>query len=481
MKETKGIPYKWLALLTVSIGTFMGTLDASIVNISFPRLTQVFETEPSVVLWVSVAYLLVSVSLMLTIGRIGDALGRKRVYILGFALFTLGLVLCSLSQGIVQLILARIVQAVGSAMTVAFGTAIVTAAFPSEERGKALGILGAVVSGGLLSGPVLGGFLLDVLDWRAIFYTRVPVGIIGLVMAWILLKEQRESDTGLKFDLGGAVTLFTSFSCLLLFFNLGGRLGFLSPTTLILAFGTVVSLALFVVFERRAPQPIIDLNLFRNRLFTASNISLSIMFVAMAANTFLIPFYLIDGLAHSASTTGLLLAAVPLTTLVIGPPSGWLSDKIGSRLLCTVGITLICLALFLLSELGAESTDADILLRLVVLGVGTGMFSSPNNSSIMGSVSRDKLSTASAMIATGRQIGMSTGIAIAGTIFTSRQAVHAIQLIHDNLEPLILHRLSLVGGFQDTLLVATIICSIGIFTSLARGKQRLNATGDTQR
>ncbi len=481
MKVTRGIPYKWLALLTVSIGTFMVTLDLSIVNISFPRLTQVFETEPSVVLWVSVAYLLASVSLMLTFGRIGDVFGKKRIYILGFALFTLGLVLCSVSQSISQLIMARIVQAVGSAMTVALSAAIVTAAFPKEERGKALGILGGVVSSGLLSGPVLGGFLLDALDWRAIFYTRVPVGIIGLVMAWVLLKKQRESETDLKFDLGGAASLFGSLSCLLLFFNLGGRWGYLSPPSLALAGGTVALLALFVVFERRAPQPIVDLNILRNRLFTTGTISLGITFVAMAANTFLLPFYLIDGLAHSASTTGLLLATVPLTTLVIGPPSGWLSDKIGSRLLCTVGITLIFMALFLLSGLEAESSNADILLRLVVLGVGIGMFSSPNNSSIMGSVPRDKLSTASAMIATGRQIGMSIGIAIAGSIFTNRQAFHAAELIHDNLEPLILDKLSLIGGFQDTLLIAAIISSIGIFTSLARGKQRLNATGGTQR
>lgn len=474
MEKTKGITYKWLALLTVSIGTFMATLDASIVNISFPRLTNVFETEPSVVLWVTVGYLLVSVSLMLTLGRIGDVLGRKRVYVLGFALFTVGLILCTLSQSILQLILSRIVQAMGAAMTVALSTAIVTAAFPNEERGKALGILGGVVSAGLLSGPVLGGFLLDILDWQSIFYTRVPVGIIGLVMAWILLKEQREPNTGLKFDLGGAATLFGSLSCLLLFFNLGGRLGFVSVPSLSLAASTVILLTLFVVLERRAAQPIVDLNLFRNRLFAGGNVSLGIMFVAIAANTFLMPFYLIDGLAHSASETGLLLAIVPLATLVIGPPSGWLSDKIGSRLLCTVGMALICVALFLLSGLGTESSDADILLRLIVLGAGIGMFSSPNNSSIMGSVPRDKLSTGSAMIATVRQIGMSIGIAIAGTIFTSRQALYAAQLAQDSLNPQMSQRLSLVGGYQDTLLVAAIVCGIGIFTSLARGKQQAN-------
>jgi EmrB/QacA subfamily drug resistance transporter len=472
MEKAKGIPYKWLVLLTVAIGSFMGTLDASIVNISFPRLTQVFETEPSVVMWVSVAYLLVSVGLMLTLGRLGDTFGRKRVYILGFTVFTLGLVLCSLSQSIVQLILARVVQAIGSAMTVALSTAIVTAAFPNEERGKALGILGGVVSSGLLSGPVLGGLILDALDWRAIFYIRVPVGIIGIIMALILLKEQKDAETGLKFDLGGAATLFGGLSCLLLFLNFGGRLGFTSPLAIILVVSAVALLALFIVFERRAPQPIVDLNLFRNRIFAAGNISLIIMFVAISANTFLMPFFLIDGLGYSASRTGLIFATISFTALIVGPVSGWLSDKVGSRILCTVGIALICSALFLLSRLSIESSEVDVIIRLVIQGVGSGMFSSPNNSSIMGSVPREKLSTGSAMIATVRQIGMSCGIAIAGTIFTSRQVFHAARFSLENLSQDTVQRMSLVGGFQDTLLFAAIACSIGIFTSLARGKQQ---------
>jgi len=474
MERTKGIPYKWLALLTVSIGTFMGTLDASIVNISFPRLTEVFDTEPSVVLWVSVAYLLVGVSLMLTLGRIGDQLGRKRVYIAGFIVFTIGLTLCFLSQSIVQLILSRVVQAVGSAMTVALSTAIVTDVFPDRERGKALGILGGVVSAGLLSGPVLGGLLLDALDWRAIFYTRVPVGIIGIVMAWVLLKEQKDPTTVFKFDLAGAVTLFGGFSCLLLFFNLGGRWGLTSPAALALAGGTVILAALFILSERRAAQPIVDLKLFRNRLFTCSIISLIIMFVAISSNMFLMPFYLIQGLGYSASKAGLLFATISMTAIVVGPLSGWLSDKVGSRVLCTVGMALICFALFLNSRLSIESSEVDVLVRLVIQGIGAGMFSSPNNSSVMGSVPRDKLSTGSAMIGTVRQIGTSSGIAVAGAILTSRQAFHTNQLAGNNLAPSMLDRLSLVGGFQDTLLVGAIVCSIGILTSLVRGRQQPN-------
>jgi EmrB/QacA subfamily drug resistance transporter len=462
--------YKWLALLTVSIGTFMATLDSSIVNISLPRLKEVFNTEASVVLWVTVAYLLVSVGLILTVGKLGDLFGRKRVFIIGLTVFTIGLALCWISQSIIQLILSRILQAVGASMTAALGNAIVTDVFPDQERGKALGILGAVVSAGLLSGPVLGGFLLDALDWRSIFYTRVPVGIIGVVMAVLLLKEQKESSPTLNFDWAGAGTLFGGLSCLLLFFNLGGNLGFTSAPALSLGASTVVLLILFVSAERRASQPILNLGLFGNRVFASGIVSMGIMFLAISANTFLAPFYLIEGIGRSAAQAGLLFAVTSSTTLIVGPISGWLSDKIGTRILCTTGMTLISLALFLLSRLGTDSSTTDILLRFAILGFGLGLFSSPNNSSIMGSVPRESLSTGSAMIATIRQVGMSSGMAIAGAIFTTRQLVHSARLAGEFPADTV-ETISLVNAFQDSLLVAAIICSIAIITSWVRSNR----------
>ncbi len=448
----------------------MSTLDASIVNISFPRLTQVFDTEPSVVLWVSVAYLLVSVSLVFIFGKIGDYYGRKKVYTLGFAVFTVGLILCTFAQTIVQLILARVVQAVGAAMTMALGTAIVTAVFPPQERGKALGISGATVSAGFLSGPVLGGVLVDLFDWQAIFYVTIPVALIGMVMAIICLKEQKVSEGKFKFDWWGAVTLSAGLAFLLLFFNLGGKTSFSEPE--VVAFGTaaIILLAVFIIVERKAAQPILDLKLFRNRLFAAGNISLLIMFLALSANTLLMPFYLIDGLEYDASEAGLLFASVSVSALVVGPISGWLSDKIGYRLLCTAGITLMAVGIFWLSRLGINANMTDILPRLVLIGVGSGLFSSPNNSSIMGSVPWDKLSTGSALIATVRQVGMSSGIAIAGAIFTSRQAVFmAHSMVSGASEA---SRMALISGYQDTMLISSIVCTIAIFASFSRGTSR---------
>jgi EmrB/QacA subfamily drug resistance transporter len=472
MGRISSIPYKWLALFTVSVGSFVATLDASIVTISFPSLTKAFAVETSVVLWVTVVYLLVSVSLMLTVGRLGDVLGRKKIYAMGFALFTVGLAFCSLSQSIVQLILSRMLQGVGAAMIISLGTAIVTAAFPTAERGKALGLLGAVVSAGLLTGPVLGGFLLDLLDWRAIFYTRIPISIIGTVMACRLLKEQTGRGKGFSFDWLGAVLLCAFLTSLILFFNLGGKWGYLSARAAALAGAVILLLVSFTFQERRAAEPTVDLDLFKDRVFACANISLGFMFFALGFYTFLMPFYLIDGLGYSAWHTGLTIAVVSVTTLVVAPVSGSLSDRIGTRLLCTAGISLICIALLLISRLDLQSSTADVVLRLVLFGIGSGLFQSPNNSSILGAAPRDRLGTASAMLATVRQVGISLGVAASGTFFAGYRASFAAKLAESSADPSMIGKLSLVSSFQDTLLIAFAICSIGIVTSLARGKGR---------
>jgi EmrB/QacA subfamily drug resistance transporter len=268
----KRISDKWLALITVAIGTYMSTLDSSIVNISFPRLTTVFHTDPSVVLWVSVAYLLVSVSLVFVFGKVGDVYGRKKVYAIGFGIFTIGLILCTLSQNIAQLIGARVIQGVGAAMTVAIGTAIVTAAFPPQERGKSLGIIGAVVSVGLLSGPVIGGVLVDALDWQSIFYITIPVALVGMVMAFTSLKEQKVETARYPFDWRGAVSLSIGLACLVLFFNIGGETSFGSWPVLALGVGCVTLITTFILIERKIEHPVLDLTLFRIRLFATGNV-----------------------------------------------------------------------------------------------------------------------------------------------------------------------------------------------------------------
>ncbi len=320
MKKTEhSIPYKWIAMSVVAVGTFMNTLDAGAIRIALPHLGHVFQVGPDTVVWVWLIWLLMGTGLMLTMGRVGDAFGRKRLYIFGLVIFSLGLGLCSLAQGLIQLVMFRLIQAVGAAMTISTGNAIVTASFPPEERGKALGIIGAVVGAGLLSGPVLGGFLLDLLGWRSIFYFRLPFGIIGAAMAWVLLKEQPSPKRGEKFDLLGAATLFFMLACLLLAVNRVQSLGWNSPLVVGLGVTGVLLLFFFLIVEMKAAQPVLDLRLFQRRLFSAASASHVFLYMSTAAVNFLMPFYLIEGLGFSASKSGLLLVTIPAIILVMSP------------------------------------------------------------------------------------------------------------------------------------------------------------------
>jgi len=450
---SRGIPYKWIALIIISIGSFITALDASIIPIALPKLGEVFHAGPATVLWVFLIYLLAGTGLMLTIGRAGDILGRKRVYTTGCILFTLGLGLCALAQNITQLILFRLIESIGAAMIVALGIAIITASFPPWERGKALGILSAVVGVGLMLGPVLGGFLIDTLGWPSIFYVRLPIAVIGLALAWIMLREQPSAKSSNRFDLWGSLTLFGFLSCLLLAVNQGDLRGWTSFFVLALGTAAVAFLFLFLAVERRTAEPVVDLGLFRQRLFAAATGSHLLFYMAIIIVAFLMPFYLIQSAGYSSSMAGVLLITTPLLAVIVAPLSGRLYDRLGSFVLCFAGLGLTGLGLFLLSGLNSASTTGDVVLRLAVMGLGMGLFVAPNTSAIMGVVAQQRLGTASAMIATVRQIGMAIGLAIAGAIFVAGD------------------------DFRNALWVALAICGLGLLVSLLRkrGQRREDA------
>ncbi len=466
---SRGFPYKWIAIVTVSFGTFLVTLDTSLIPISLPKLGEVFQVGPTTVLWVALIYTLVGTGLMLTFGRLGDALGHKRVYTIGVIIFTLGLGLCALAQNMAQLLLFRLVQAIGHAMIITMSNAIVTASFPARERGKALGTIGAVSAAGMMIGWPIGGFLLDTLGWQSIFYVRLPIGIIGSAMAWALLREESSHNTRPKLDVWGAVTLFGGLASLLLVVNQGQARGWTSFFVLGLGIAGLVLLALFLVVEKRTREPVVDLRLFRNRIFAAATSSYLIYFLGSAAVIFLMPFYLIQGIGYSSSQAGWLLLTVWFLGAVIAPLSGRLYDRVGPLLPCSTGLGLVCLGLFMLSRLSGAASISEIVLGLAVLGLGRALFIAPDISAMMGSVTKERLGTASATIATTRQIGMSSGMAIAGAIFASRQLFHATELGTSGLEQGEIHRLSLIAGFQDALLVSLFFCGLALLVSLLSG------------
>jgi EmrB/QacA subfamily drug resistance transporter len=469
-KNRHAIAYKWMVMFVIALGTLMSTTDMGGTRVVLPHLEQVLETSPDVVVWVSLIWVLVGSSLMLSMGRAADIFGRKRLYTLGFAIFIVGLALCSISQNIIQLVIFRFIQSIGAAMTIAIGSAILTTSFPTSERGKALGIMGAVGGLGMLSGPALGGLCLDLLGWRSFFYLRIPFVLIGLVMVHILLKKEPAHESKEKFDLPGAITFFLALICLLFVLTQGQRLGWSSPWMIGLSCAGILFLISFLFVEKRISQPMLDLKIFRSRLFSIAVVSHIFLYVSTTAVNFAMPFYLIAGLGFNASKAGLLLVTVPATALIFSPLSGRLSDKLGTLVLCTAGFILTALGLFLLSGATIDTSIITVVLYLILVGAGMGLFVSPNTSAIIGAVPSGRLGSASAMVGTLRHIGMSIGLAIAGSVFTATRFANAAQLTSDGLTQGLVGKLSTVGGFQNTIFVALITAAIGLLVSAFRGR-----------
>ncbi len=466
------LSYKWKAMVVGAVGVLVPTMDVGMMRIVLPRLGEVFGVGPNSVIWVQLIYLMVGAGMMLTIGKVADTLGRKKIFSLGMGICSVGLVLCSLSQNFSQLLLARFVFSIGATMSIATANAIVTAAFPAKERGKALGIIGAVISMGLLSGPAVGGILLDTLGWSSIFYMRLPFSILGVVMAFLLLKEESLPERKGRFDFVGAGVLLLAIPSFILVLNRGHSFGWTSPVVMIMGIGSLLLLGIFIVVERRVVQPVLELRLFSSRLFSAASGSQVFLYMSTAAIDFTMPFYLIYSLSLSASEAGLLLVTVPAVRMVVSLLSGRLSDRWGTRLLCGLGLSLIAVGMLLLRRLSIDTTVTEIVPVLAVVGLGMGLFIIPNISAIMGAVSQERLGTAAAMVGLVRQLGMSIGLAIAGSLFASSSLSRATELASQGLSEETVLSLSTVNGLQDTLLVALVFIVVSFAISALRGRER---------
>ncbi len=447
--------YKWKAMFTVWIGIFMATLDGSIVNVALPTLTEYFKTDITTIEWVIMAYLLTITSLLLSLGRISDMVGRKPVFAGGLALFTVGSGLCAISATEGQLIFYRVIQGIGAAMLMATGIAIITHAFPPKERGKAMGLIGTVVAIGSMTGPIAGGILIERIGWQSIFYINIPVGIIGTFIALTVLKTD-EKIKGQTFDIPGAVTLFISLTSLLMALSEGQEKGWSSILIISLFILSAVFFIIFIKVENKAMQPMMELRHFRNKLFAAANISGLISFIAMFSTILLMPFFLQNELGYSPQDVGIVFLAVPLVMSVASPISGWLSDRTDSFLLSSVGIGIASISIFSLSYMSSSSSFIDVTSRLAVLGLGLGLFQAPNNSIIMGSLPKEQLGVAAGSLGTMRNMGMVIGIAISGAVYSNRYAYYGG------------NESSFLPAFQDAYIVSAIICGMAVLTSLVR-------------
>jgi len=469
---------KWAVLAIVAVGIFMATLDTSIVNISLPTIAHYFGVALSgAIEWVIIAYLVVIAGVLLTIGRLADMIGRKPIWVAGLVIFTVGSAISGAAPSLGLLIAARALQGLGGALLMSISPAMLTNAFPARERGRALGLNAVVVALGVSVGPTLGGIITEHLTWRWIFYVNVPIGVIGFVASMRVLTEHMRWGRG-RFDPLGAVLLAIGLVALTMGLSFGQEWGWTSPLLLSTLVVGIIALLALVVVERRVSDPIIDLALLRGRVFLSANASLILSFLALFAVSFMLPFYLEELRGFSTEQAGLLLTPLPLTIAFLAPFSGMLADRIGTRWLAAGGLAVACLGLVLISQLNAQSSVWDIVWPLVVTGAGQAMFQSPNNSALLGAAPRGQQGSASGFLATGRVVGQSLSVALAGAIFAGLGGAAAGQVLATQQYN---HALSAAQvsalqqtfayGFHAAFITCAVIAAIGIFASLVRGNE----------
>jgi EmrB/QacA subfamily drug resistance transporter len=411
-------------LIAIAMAIFLGTIDGSIVNVALPTLVDEFDTTFALTQWVVLAYMLTQATLTLGFGRLGDMVGKKPIFTTGFVVFTTGSVLAGLSPTIGWLIAARVVQAVGAAMIFALGFAITTEAFPPTERGRALGINGTMVSLGIMAGPIVGGLIIEATDWRWIFFVNLPIGIIGTITAVRFIPNTKPRG-GQRFDFAGAVAFFFGLLGFLLGLTLGQEAGFTAPAVLGLLAVSIISFVAFVAIEHRVDQPMLDLTLFRRQDLSVNLVTGFVAFFAISGLLLLAPFYLTDVVGLSPSEIGLVLGAIPITMGIIAPLSGSLSDRIGTRSVTVTGLAIMTAGYVLAAGLLDGVALLGIIVVGLIIGLGMGVFQSPNNSAILGSVPPDRLGVTSGVLAISRMTGTVTGIAVLGTLWAARTVAYA--------------------------------------------------------
>lgn len=446
----------------------MGPLDGSIVNIALPAISAEFNAALTAVEWVVMSYLLTTSSTLLIYGRMGDLYGQQRIYVTGFVIFVIGSLLCSLATSLGALVAYRVLQALGAGMMISMSAAIITRVFPARERGTALGIQSMVVAVGLVAGPTLGGFLVEGIGWRSIFWINVPIGIAAILWAARIIPESARRGNE-RFDLAGALCFTTSLTSLLLIASRGPSWGWGSPAVISLALVSVATAVLFIRTELTVDSPMVDLTLFRNRVFVSAAGACLLNFMSQFSVTFLMPFYLQNALHYSARDAGLILSTVPIMLMVLGPVSGAMSDRYGSAWLSPMGMTITAVGVWLLAQLDIDSSTGQIIAYLLVFGLGAAIFGPPNNSTLMGAAPPGQTGMASGILAMMRNMGMVLGIAISGAVVDVRLPVYtgddsSLASI-SQVDPA-----AFVLAQQDALLVGAALAGLGIITSLVRAQ-----------
>ncbi len=420
--------YKWWVFGTVATGTFMSVLGHGSVLIALPTIARHFDATLTAALWITISETLAVTSLILPMGRVSDILGRKQVYITGYTIFIAASAAAGFSTSLMMLLAARVIQGVGSAMVQANGQAMVLSVFPGNERGKALGTQFSVLGVGSMSGMVLGGLLVSTLSWRFIFLINLPIGIIAVAAATLILDKGRfalDTQGGRRpaFDWLGSILSACALLTVLLAMTFGNRIGWGSPQILAALGAFVILLAGFIWWELRTQAPMLDLRLFQRKLVAMGIAAGWLSFLGSSGVRFLMAIYLQSVLGFSPVNAGLITLPMAIVMTFVGPIAGRLSDRFGWQKFNVAGSALAALALFLLAINLTEASPVKLIIPLLVLqSVGTGLFGSPNNSSILSAVERSRYGIMSALTSLTRNSANITSNAIATAIVVSTMA-----------------------------------------------------------
>jgi EmrB/QacA subfamily drug resistance transporter len=448
---------KKIVLLIAVLAGFITPFDGSAVNIALRTLGDEFHMDAIALAWISTAYLLSSAIFLVPFGKIADIYGRKKIFIYGISIFSLSSLAMTMVSSTNMLIAIRVIQGLGGAMIFGTGAAIVSSVFPPGERGRALGIYITAVYVGLSVGPFLGGLMTEHLGWRSIFFVNVPIGIMTVILVLWKLKGEWAECRGEKFDFIGSVIYGASIVSLMYGFSI---LPDFKGAVLVAA--GLAGIIIFFMYEMRVPSPVLDVRLLtKNRIFAFSNLSALINYSATFAVTFLLSLDLQYTKGFTPEQAGLVLIAQPIVMAAISPIAGRLSDKIEPRIVASVGMAFTTVGLFLLIFLTETTPLWYLIVCLLILGVGFGLFSSPNTNAIMSSVDKRFYGVASGMNGTMRLLGQMLSMGIAMMLFAI--FIGPVEITPEYYPQFVL-------SLHYAFILFTLLCLIGIFASLVRGR-----------
>jgi EmrB/QacA subfamily drug resistance transporter len=440
---------KWWTLAAVAFGLFMIMLDNTVVNVALPSIGRDLHVQISSLEWVVTAYALTFAALLITGGKLGDLMGRRRIFVVGIAIFTLSSLACGLAPTAGFLIGARAVQGVGAALMNPASLSIITATFPPRERGQAIGIWAGVSAMALAIGPLVGGLIVQNINWNWIFFINVPVGVLGVIVSLLVIKESRDTAHEQSIDLPGLITSSAGLFALTFALIEGNGHGWTSPEILGLFAAAAVLLVGFVVLERYQRLPMLDLSLFRIGSFTGANLVAMLVSLGMFGVFFFVSLYLQNILGWSPTRAGASFLPMTLLIIIVAPIAGRLSDRVGSRWLMGGGMTLVSISLLLYQRVGLHSTFWTLLPAMLLGGVGMAMTMSPMTAAAMASVPVDKAGVGSGVLNSFRQLGGSLGIALMGAILASYVTTPQFHSLEGAQQ--------FVNGLHAALLVAAVI------------------------